>query len=58
MAKLTEYKVDLNGIEHTMLLDQEDAERYKKAGLIGDDKRGKAEAEEPRTKAGPTPSNK
>ena len=42
-SKLSEYTVVVNGVETTMLLDQDDAERYRKAKVLRD----KAERHEP-----------
>lgn len=36
-AKREEYKLNINGVETTMLLDSEDAERYRAAGVLVED---------------------
>lgn len=54
MAKLKEYTVRLNGVDHTMLLDEADSERYRKAELLVEAKA----AEKPQNKAAPAPANK
>lgn len=74
MAKLNEYVVEVNGIRHTMLLDQDDAERYKAAGVLkarrrpepkpepedeGDDSQGDDQGDDdPEAKGQRSPANK
>ncbi|MFF1820389.1 hypothetical protein ACFVWG_23995 [Kribbella sp. NPDC058245] len=49
MPDLTEYTVTINGIEHTMLLSDEDATRYGELAV---------KADKPATKRAPSPANK
>lgn len=57
-AKRTEYTVELNGVETTMLLDSEDADRYRKAGAIVEKKTSTEPAKTSDEKVAPAVDNK